>query len=177
MTKQNRFLFYLLLIPAFMVGLSFASVPLYQLFCQVTGFGGTTQVTTQASDVILDRNVKINFVSNTNRDLPWAFKAKQSVINIKIGQEALAFYEVENVSNQEIVGVATYNVSPPKAGLYFQKIDCFCFENQTLKPGEKITLPVYFYIDPEIVNDPDLKNIGFITLSYSFFRQKNDKSL
>lgn len=154
-----------------MAGLSYASVPLYELFCRVTGYGGTTQV---ASDKLvapgaIDRSVDVRFVANTHRDMPWDFSPMQIKQELKIGENGLAYYEAYNPTDEVLVGRATYNVSPHKAGTYFAKIDCFCFTEQILKPGERVEMPVAYYIDPEIDADPNLDEVTEVTLSYTFF--------
>jgi cytochrome c oxidase assembly protein subunit 11 len=157
-------------IAAGMVGVAYAAVPLYQLFCQITGFGGTTQRAEAAPDVILDRTVRVTFDANVNSGLGWQFKPVQHEQTVRIGESTLAFYQAVNTSSEAVVGTATFNVSPPKAGLYFSKIECFCFTEQLLEPGQSVDMPVTYYVDPDIMNDPDMKNIGEITLSYTFFR-------
>ena len=161
-----------------MVGLAFASVPLYRLFCQVTGFGGTTQVSEVGVEdnlVVLDRDMTIRFDSTVNGDLPWKFKPAQRAVDLKVGEEGIAFYRAKNTSDEKIKGVATFNVTPLKAGQYFVKIDCFCFSEQTLLPGQEVDMPVTFYVDPEIENDPNLSDVNTITLSYTFFRDDEEE--
>ncbi len=152
-----------------MVAVAYASVPLYQLFCQATGFGGTTQRADAAPLQILDRKVTVAFDANVNAGLSWQFKPVQTSQTIRIGEQSLAFYKASNTSNETVTGTATFNVSPPQAGAYFSKIECFCFTEQTLQAGQSVDMPVSFFIDPDIVNDPDLKSIDTITLSYTFF--------
>lgn len=152
-----------------MVGLSFAAVPLYQLFCQVTGYGGTTQRAEQAPDTALDRTITVRFDANVSRGMSWNFKPVQRTIKLRIGESALAFYEARNPTTATLTGTATFNVSPEAAGSYFTKIECFCFTEQTLAPGAKANMPVTFFIDPEMVNDAEARNIQEITLSYTFF--------
>ena len=159
-----------------MGGLAYASVPLYKLFCQVTGYGGTTQVAFQPSSQTLKRDIKIRFDANTNPALDWWFKPTQQSINLTVGENALAFYKAKNRGDQSIVGTATFNVTPEKAGLYFNKVECFCFTEQVLAPQEEVDMPVSFFIDPDIANDPNLDDVTTITLSYTFFRAK-DQSL
>lgn len=151
-----------------MVGLAYASVPLYRLFCQVTGYGGTTQTAEANAGVVLDRSMKIRFDANT-AGVPWIFKAAETEITVKIGENRLAFYEASNQSDKAVTGTATFNVTPLEAGAYFNKIDCFCFTEQTLKPGETVQMPVSFFVDPEIADDPELDDVRTITLSYTFF--------
>jgi len=156
-----------------MVGMAYAAVPLYDLFCRVTGYGGTTQASAEFSDVILDRVVTVRFDANTNRELDWGFKPQQTAAEINVGADGLAFYTAENLSDRPIVGTATYNVTPQKAGVYFAKVECFCFTEQLLMPGEKIEMPVTFFVDPAIADDPDMDDVSTITLSYTFYEKKN----
>jgi cytochrome c oxidase assembly protein subunit 11 len=159
-----------------MGGLAYASVPLYRLFCQVTGFAGTTQRAIKAPDNVLDRMVTVRFDANVGPGLNWDFTPVQQKVTIHIGENALAFYKVTNHSDKTVVGSATFNVTPDQAGSFFNKIQCFCFTEQRLEPGETAELPVSFFIDPAIVNDPDGKNIQYITLSYTFYPVENPKS-
>ena len=151
-----------------MLGLSYAAVPLYDLFCRVTGFGGTTQVANNAPKIVLDKVVSVRFDTNVN-NLPWDFKAKSNVIDVKVGQVNKIEFEVENYGNEPTAGVATFNVSPSSFGKYYSKLGCFCFEKQELKAGEKATYIMTFYLDPEMVNDPTTKNLQDVTMSYTFF--------
>ncbi|MDB2515334.1 cytochrome c oxidase assembly protein [Candidatus Pelagibacter bacterium] len=151
-----------------MLGLSFAAVPLYDLFCRVTGFGGTTQISNDIPKIVLDKKISVRFDTNVNK-LPWDFKVKENVIDVKIGQVSKAQFEVENYGNKITYGVASFNVSPSSFGKYFTKMGCFCFEKQKLDPGEKAKYILTFYLDPEIVNDLGTKNIEDVTLSYTFF--------
>jgi cytochrome c oxidase assembly protein subunit 11 len=153
-----------------MVGLAYASVPLYNLFCRVTGFGGTTQRADAAPATVLDRTIRIAFDANVNSGLGWEFKPVQRQQTVRIGEQSLAFYHATNEGKDAVTGTATFNVSPPQAGPYFSKIQCFCFTEQTLQPGQSVDMPVTYYVDPDIINDPDLKNLDTITLSYTFFR-------
>lgn len=171
--RNARLVVILLAIVVGMIGLSYASVPLYRLFCQVTGIGGTTQVGTNSYDMpVLDRDMTISFNADTGRDLPWKFEPVQRRVTVKVGQEALAFYRVTNTSDQEIVGTAVYNVTPFKAGPYFSKIECFCFTEQRLRPGESMDMPVTFFVDPQIADDRNLDEVKEITLSYTFYPAK-----
>jgi len=151
-----------------MLGLSFAAVPLYDLFCRVTGFGGTTQVSKEAPKIVLDKVVSVRFDTNVN-NLDWNFKAKSNVIDVKVGQVNRIEFEVENLGNETTHGVASFNVSPASFGKYYSKLGCFCFEKQELKAGEKATYIMTFYLDPEMVNDPTVKNLEDVTMSYTFF--------
>jgi cytochrome c oxidase assembly protein subunit 11 len=157
-----------------MVGLAYASVPLYDLFCRVTGFGGTTQRADAAPATVLDRTIRIAFDANVNSGLGWEFKPVQRQQTVRIGEQSLAFYHATNVGKDPVTGTATFNVSPPQAGSYFSKIQCFCFTEQTLQPGQSIDMPVTYYVDPDIANDPDLKSLDTITLSYTFFKADKD---
>ena len=174
--KKYRTLGFLLVLIMGMGVLSYASVPLYKLFCQVTGYGGTTQQVTSPSSQILERKIKIRFDANTKPTLDWNFQPVQTSIDISVGQNALAFYKAENTGKDPVVGTATFNVTPEKAGVYFNKIDCFCFVEQLLAPQEAVEMPVSFFIDPDIVNDPNLDDVTTITLSYTFFPSE-DQSL
>ena len=152
----------------FMLGLSYAAVPLYDLFCRVTGFGGTTRIASNSPKIVLDKVVSVRFDTNVN-NLPWEFKAKSNVIDVKVGQVNKIEFEVVNYSNDTTAGVASFNVSPSSFGKYYSKLGCFCFEKQELKPGEKATYVMTFYLDPEMVNDPTVKNLEDVTMSYTFF--------
>ncbi|MBW6419393.1 cytochrome c oxidase assembly protein [Celeribacter sp. PS-C1] len=151
-----------------MGGLAWASVPFYSWFCAVTGFGGTTDVASGASDTILDETIKIRFDANTDPSMPWEFKPVENTMEVRIGETGLAFYEAYNPTDRVVAGTASYNVAPFEAGGFFTKIDCFCFTEQVLKPGERVLMPVTFYVDPEITTDRDAKYIHRITLSYTF---------
>ena len=167
---KNKTLTPLLLAGIFflMLGLSFADVPLYDIFCRVTGFGGTTQVSKQAPSIVLDKIVSVRFDTNVN-NLPWEFKAKTNVMDVKVGQVNKIEFIVENYSNETTSGVASFNVSPASFGKYYNKLGCFCFEKQELKAGEKATYVMTFYLDPEMVNDATTKNLEDVTMSYTFF--------
>jgi cytochrome c oxidase assembly protein subunit 11 len=152
---------------AFMGALGWASVPLYDLFCRVTGYGGTTMVGT-GSDVILDQTITIRFDASRARDFPWEFRPAQRTMDIRIGETGIAFYEAYNPTDRPVAGTASYNVTPYAAGLYFTKIDCFCFQHQILQPGERVMMPVTFYVDPDIVGSVEARGVHTITLSYTF---------
>ena len=173
--KSARLAFVLASVVVGMVGLAYASVPLYDLFCRVTGYGGTTQQADIAPDVILDRDITIEFDANTSREMPWDFKPVKHKITMKVGETGLAFYEAYNPTNRAIKGTATFNVTPQKVGQYFTKIDCFCFTEQVLQPGERVDMPVTFFVDPEIDDDPNAKEVTVITLSYTFFISEDDE--
>jgi cytochrome c oxidase assembly protein subunit 11 len=152
-----------------MVGLSYAAVPLYRLFCQVTGYGGTTRIATVAPDRIGARVITVRFDGNVAPGLAWKFMPEQKSIEVRVGETALAYYRALNVTGRSTAGTATFNVTPLQAGAYFNKIDCFCFSEQTLMPGQSADMPVSFFVDPAIEDDPDLRHVTTITLSYTFF--------
>ena len=152
-----------------MVGMAYAAVPLYNIFCRVTGYGGTTQVAEAAPDEILERTMEIRFDANVERDMPWNFKPVQNTMSVRVGETAIAFYEATNNADHPVMGTASFNVSPDKAGGYFSKIECFCFTEQVLAPGESIKMPVTFFVDPDLAEDEFLDNVKTITLSYTFF--------
>jgi cytochrome c oxidase assembly protein subunit 11 len=151
-----------------MGALSFAAVPFYDWFCRVTGFAGTTSVAASGSDVVLERSVLIRFDASLESGMPWSFKPQQHEMRLKIGETGLAFYEAHNPTDRPVAGTASYNVTPDAAGGYFTKIECFCFTEQVLAPGETAIMPVTFYVDPEIVKDQEGKYVKEITLSYTF---------
>ena len=152
-----------------MVGAAFASVPLYQLFCQVTGYGGTTQRADAAPTTISDKQVTVRFDGNVAPGLPWTFRPNQREVRIHLGEKTQVSFHAENKSDHAITGQALFNVTPDAAGLYFNKIACFCFSSQTLQPGEKVEMPIVFYVDPDMADSEELKNLLAITLSYTFF--------
>ncbi|HXD44846.1 MAG TPA: cytochrome c oxidase assembly protein [Pseudolabrys sp.] len=158
---------------ALMIGAAYASVPFYNWFCRTTGFAGTTQVSERAPDHVLKRTVAIRFDSNVAPGLPWKFEPEKNKITVHIGEVATAHYTVTNMAAREITAQAGYNVSPPQVGAYFNKINCFCFTQQTMKPGETREMTVVFYVDPSIVKDSDQANLNTITLSYTFYRIPN----
>ncbi|MBY8974215.1 cytochrome c oxidase assembly protein [Rhodobacteraceae bacterium NNCM2] len=163
-------------VAVFMVGMAFAAVPLYDLFCRVTGFGGTTQSADSAPEQVLDRTVVVRFDASTDRDMPWAFKPAQLEQTIRIGEVGLAFYEAHNPTDRPITGTATFNVTPFSVGGYFTKIDCFCFTEQTLQPGERVMMPVSYYVDPEVVEDDEAALVHTITLSYTFYETEPEQA-
>ena len=152
-----------------MGALSWASVPFYDWFCRVTGFGGVPGVASAGSDTVLDQTITVRFDASKARDFAWEFKPVQREMEIKIGDTGLAFYEAYNPTDRPIAGQASYNVTPYAAGAFFEKIDCFCFTEQVLQPGERVEMPVTFFVDPEIVTDRDGKFVHTITLSYTFY--------
>jgi cytochrome c oxidase assembly protein subunit 11 len=171
MKSQNRTALYLVGVVATMASLSFAAVPFYDWFCRVTGFGGTTGVAESAPDTILDQTVVIKFDASIERGMPWEFRPAQREMTVRIGENAIAFYEAYNPTDKPVAGTASYNVAPDAAGGYFQKIACFCFTEQVLQPGERVQMPVSFFVDPEMVKDPEGAFVKEITLSYTFYQQ------
>ena len=175
--KNRRLVIGLGIVVVGMVGMSYAAVPLYDLFCRVTGFGGTTQIASERSNTVSDRPIKVRFDAMTT-NIDWAFQPIQRQIELKVGENALAFYRATNRTSASLTGTATFNVTPLKVGSYFSKVECFCFTEQTLGPGETIEMPVAFYVDPAINDDPNLKDVKTITLSYTFYptEQTNPQS-
>ncbi len=157
-----------------MVGLSFAAVPLYRLFCQVTGFGGTTQVAEAAPAQMGERIFTVRFNADLSRGMPWRFQPKQREMTVRVGEPGLAFFVAENLAKTPITGTATFNVTPLKVGPYFSKVDCFCFEEQRLAPAERVDMGVSFFVDPAILEDRRMDDVKTITLSYTFFRALED---
>ena len=155
-----------------MGALSFAAVPFYSWFCQVTGFGGTTNVAAAAPDVVLDETLRVRFDANIDPNLGWTFRPMQREMELRIGENAIAFYEAINNTDEPVTGTASYNVAPDAAGYFFNKIECFCFTEQTLQPGERVEMPVSFFVDPDLVTDRDAGRIRDITLSYTFHRSE-----
>lgn len=180
-SRNRRTLFAALAIAAGMLALGYAAVPLYRLFCQVTGFGGTTQRATEAEADLAARmaasaggaTYSIRFDANTSSELPWQFKPVQVTDTVSIGQRDMATYTAKNISDVPITGSATFNVEPEQAGKYFNKIQCFCFTEQTLQPGQEVTMPVLYYVDPAALDDPNMQGVEQITLSYTFHRSTN----
>jgi cytochrome c oxidase assembly protein subunit 11 len=166
---KQRTLFQTIGLVVVMGGLAWASVPFYDWFCRVTGFSGVTAVASGDSEIILDKTIKIRFDASLERDMPWDFKPVQREMTLRIGETGLAFYEAYNPTDRPVAGSASYNVAPFDAGGFFAKIDCFCFEEQMLQPGERVQMPVTFYVDPAIVEDRDAKYAKSITLSYTFY--------
>jgi cytochrome c oxidase assembly protein subunit 11 len=154
---------------AVMVGVSFAAVPLYSWFCRTTGFGGTTQVAKTAPTQTSSRTVTVRFDSNIAAGLPWSFEPERRTIDVRLGEVATVYYKVTNEAARVTVGQAGYNVSPPTVGIYFEKINCFCFTTQTMKPGETRDMAVVFYVDPKLAKDSDQDSLNTITLSYTFY--------
>ena len=163
-----------------MLGLGFAAVPLYEVFCRVTGYGGTTQRVGAAEAATVQTTsqvMSIRFDSNVNSALPWSFKPEQAVDRVTVGARDMAIYIATNNSDQPVVGTATFNVTPLLAGQYFNKVQCFCFSEQLLKPGQTMRMPVLYYVDPAIMDDPETKDIKEITLSYTFYRATDQQAL
>lgn len=156
-----------------MVGASFAAVPLYRMFCQVTGFGGTPIIGQQASSTVVDHSVSVRFDANVAPGVTWSFTPDVPAVNVKLGETKTVFYTITNTGDKPATGVATFNVQPDLAGQFFVKIQCFCFEEQTLQPGETIHAPVVFYVDPDLLKQPETRDLSSITLSYTVFRSKN----
>ena len=180
--RNKSALYYLMSLGVAFVGFSFAAVPLYKVFCGVTGFGGTTQVASEEKDLskmerLEDREIRIRFNADTSRGMRWKFRPKQKELYLVPGESVLAFYVAENPTDKPIIGISTYNVLPFEAGVYFNKIQCFCFEEQVLNPHETVDMPVFFYIDPEFAEDPAMQGVHEITLSYTFFEAKSQSAV
>lgn len=161
-----------------MIGLTYASVPLYKLFCAATGYGGTTQRAEAgaAPTVVSDRVFTVQFDANTSGNLPWTFRPEQTSVTVRAGEQKVIYYKAINHADHPVTGRALFNVTPDKTGPYFTKIACFCFEEQTLQAGQEVDMPVLFYIDPEVVNDHNVDEVKTITLSYTFFRDQDDEA-
>jgi cytochrome c oxidase assembly protein subunit 11 len=166
---KQRTAMMLALIALAMVGLGFASVPLYRLFCQVTGFNGTTQRGLKAPGAISGKTMTIRFDANHAPNLPWSFKPEQPTQGVTVGEREQAIFVATNNGSKPVTGTATFNVTPTQAGKYFTKIQCFCFTQQTLQPGESARMPVIYYVDPKILDDADARDVEEITLSYTFY--------
>ena len=173
-SSKSRMAVNLAMIVAGMLMLAYASVPLYSLFCRVTGFAGTTQkaIVAPPASAILKRQMRVMFNADIDPSLAWTFKPLQNLVTVRVGEKKLVFFTAKNNSNVPLTGIATFNVTPEKAGGYFNKIACFCFTNQTLAPGQEVTMPVSFFIDPAIADDKNLDELQDITLSYTFFKAK-----
>ena len=178
--KNKRVALVALLVALGMLALGYAAVPLYRIFCQVTGFGGTTQRATLAEAITAEQMAKsagartfsIRFDANTGSDMPWTFRPRQVTDTVQVGERDMAIFEARNESSVPITGTASFNVEPEQAGPYFNKIQCFCFTEQTLRPGQQVTMPVLFYVDPKALDDPNMDGVEQITLSYTFHRTK-----
>ena len=175
MKRSNTFLAGgLAAVMAGMVGLSFAAVPLYRMFCEATGYAGTPQIRGAAGPGATAGGMLVRFNANTSPGLPWRFTPGETAVKVKLGEDRLAFYVGSNQSAQAVTGTATYNVTPEKVGRYFHKTQCFCFDEQTLAPGQQMDFPLSFWVDPAIATDPDTRDVREITLSYTFFRSLDD---
>ena len=177
--RQNRRVALIFVgVAAAMLGLGYAAVPLYDLFCRVTGFGGTTQIASEADAATAAAlsagapTISIRFDANTARDMPWTFRPRQVTDTVQIGQRDMAIFEAKNLSSVPVTGTATFNVEPEQAGIHFNKIQCFCFTEQTLRPGQEVTMPVLYFVDPKALDDPAMEGVEQITLSYTFHRTK-----
>lgn len=172
LARKNRRVALLVLTVVFaMGGLAFASVPLYDLFCRVTGWGGTTQVASALPDEVSDRQVTVKFTTRTAHDLPWRFKADLRSVDVNIGQQGLVSFSAKNLTARPNAGTAIYNVTPAKVGKYFNKIQCFCFARQEMQARQEVSMPVVFFLDPEFADDPSMEDVTDITLSYVFYKQ------
>jgi len=174
-SRNKGFLIGFSILALAMVGAGYASVPLYNIFCKVTGYGGTTQTAEVGADTILDRKVTVRFDASIAHGLDWEFRPLQLEQTMRIGENSLARYRAVNHSNRPITGMASYNITPQKAGAYFVKLECFCFTEQTLQPGESVDMPVIYYVAPEIAEDEHLDDVKTITLSYTFFEKEGAK--
>jgi len=175
--RNRRIAALLVTVPLAMGALAWASAPLYRLFCQVTGFGGTPGTAAEAPQAAADApSIEIRFNADIAPDLDWRFGPVEQAVTVRLGEPALAFYRAENLGDEPVTGAAVFNVTPLKAGAYFSKIDCFCFTEQRLGPGESADMPVSFFVDPEIADDPNVRDVGTITLSYTFFRSEEEPS-
>jgi cytochrome c oxidase assembly protein subunit 11 len=174
LTRKNlRTGLIVLAVVAIMTGMAFAAVPLYSLFCRVTGFGGTPQTADTLPETVLDRRVTVQFNADTDPHMPWDFHPEQREVEIQLGARGLTAFEAHNKAAEPVTGTAIYNVTPLKAGKYFHKIQCFCFDEQVLAPGERISMPVLFYVDPAMADDPSMDDVHTITLSYTFYRSQS----
>lgn len=174
--KNARIARRLVLLTGGMVGAAFAAAPLYDMFCRTTGFGGTPLVAQSGDRPLLDRTVQVRFDANTDSALPWRFEPLQREVKVQLGEERLVHYRVTNVSQRPLVGTSTYNVTPESAGPWFNKLQCFCFTEQLLLPGQSVDMPVVFFVDPEMDKDRRYDNIRTVTLSYTFFEAKTERA-
>ena len=175
--QNKKVIFIITFIGILMLSLSYAAVPLYDIFCRVTGFGGTTQIASSAPGSTGHPNINIRFESNITDSLNWDFYSKTKTVKIPMGEEKTIYYFAKNLSDEPIVGTATFNVTPAKAGQYFMKIDCFCFVEQLLNPGESMNMPVTFFIDPDLYKDENVKEVNEITLSYTFMKSMDQSKV
>ena len=169
MDKKKKTIFYLVFLVLFMASASFLSVPFYNWFCKVTGYGGATNVAQKESDIISDKVISVRFDASLEKGLEWEVKPVQRNMTLNLGETGLAFYEAYNPTDKPIAAQASFNVVPFSVGNFFNKIECFCFTEQILKPGEKIKMPVSFYVDPDLINNLESKNVTSVTLSYTFY--------
>jgi cytochrome c oxidase assembly protein subunit 11 len=175
-TRNLRTGLALSLVVCAMTGLAFASAPLYRMFCQVTGYGGTTQVAETVPELVSERRITVRFNADVNPKLPWNFEPLDRAVTLRIGEPGLAFYRAVNMTDRPVSGTATFNVTPLKAGQYFNKTQCFCFDEQSLEAGEAVEMGVSFFIDPAILEDRNLDDVTTVTLSYTFFRSLDDEA-
>ena len=175
--QNKKVIFIITFIGMLMLSLSYAAVPLYDIFCRVTGFGGTTQIAASAPGSSGHPNINIRFESNITDSLNWDFYSKTKTVKIPMGEEKTIYYFAKNLSDEPIVGTATFNVTPAKAGQYFMKIDCFCFVEQLLNPGESMNMPVTFFIDPDLYKDENVQEVNEITLSYTFMKSMDQSKV
>jgi cytochrome c oxidase assembly protein subunit 11 len=175
--QNKKVIFIITFIGMLMLSLSYAAVPLYDIFCRVTGFGGTTQIASSAPGSTGHPNINIRFESNITDSLNWDFYSKTKTVKIPMGEEKTIYYFAKNLSDEPIVGTATFNVTPAKAGQYFMKIDCFCFVEQLLNPGESMNMPVTFFIDPDLYKDENVQEVNEITLSYTFMKSMDQSKV
>ena len=175
--QNKKVIFIITFIGMLMLSLSYAAVPLYDIFCRVTGFGGTTQIASSALGSSGHPNINIRFESNITDSLNWDFYSKTKTVKIPMGEEKTIYYFAKNLSDEPIVGTATFNVTPAKAGQYFMKIDCFCFVEQLLNPGESMNMPVTFFIDPDLYKDENVQEVNEITLSYTFMKSMDQSKV
>jgi len=175
--QNKKVIFIISFVGMLMLSLSYAAVPLYDIFCRVTGFGGTTQIASSAPGSTGHPNINIRFESNITDSLNWDFYSKTKTVKIPMGEEKTIYYFAKNLSDAPIVGTATFNVTPAKAGQYFMKIDCFCFVEQLLNPGESMNMPVTFFIDPDLYKDENVQEVNEITLSYTFMKSMDQSKV
>ena len=175
--QNKKVIFIITFVGMLMLSLSYAAVPLYDIFCRVTGFGGTTQIASSAPGSTGNPNINIRFESNITDSLNWDFYSKTKTVKIPMGEEKTIYYFAKNLSDEPIVGTATFNVTPAKAGQYFMKIDCFCFVEQLLNPGESMNMPVTFFIDPDLYKDENVQEVNEITLSYTFMKSMDQSKV
>ena len=175
--QNKKVIFIITFIGMLMLSLSYAAVPLYDIFCRVTGFGGTTQIASSAPGSSGHPNINIRFESYITDSLNWDFYSKTKTVKIPMGEEKTIYYFAKNLSDEPIVGTATFNVTPAKAGQYFMKIDCFCFVEQLLNPGESMNMPVTFFIDPDLYKDENVQEVNEITLSYTFMKSMDQSKV